>query len=245
MAIDINGMDVNKVLFESLQDAFGDFKEAPAEQASANLMTRSKRYVQGEKTKVAFESLTVTTMYDVEIRNVKNREELDLSNSFVTMLMPANTLPLPIYACDIDVHKGKYVHVITDLLPLSRDPAYLIKYDEPLQGLRNKYADLPGIVREVPDELYKVFPALKQFEAFASSGKIIGNIPIAYGPQIIELVKDYVKMYCAFAKESPNAAILQRDDIQKQAVATKHNFLQMMSQLDFSDDMPNQPRSSG
>ena len=183
-----------------------------------------------------------TKIFDVEIRNFKDRDQLDLSNSFVTLLMPDDNLPLPIYAADVDVHKEKYVHVITDLILLSKNPDYLNKYDEPVKQLKNKYKDLPGMVLKTPDEIYKVFPIMKQFDAFASSGKIFGNIPIEHGPRIMELIKDYLNLYCSFAKESADSKILKRDTIKKEVAEGKSNFKKMMAQMEFSDDMPNRPK---
>jgi hypothetical protein len=124
------------MIFDRLQEAFGEFKEAAVKDIPKIPSGWPKRYMPGERTKVAFESLMSTKILDVEIRNFKDRDQLDLSNSFVTLLMPDDNLPLPIYAADVDVHKEKYVHVITDLILLSRDPDYLNKYDEPENSLR-------------------------------------------------------------------------------------------------------------
>jgi hypothetical protein len=189
--------------------------------------------------------MMVTTMYDVEIRNVKNRETLDVSNSFVTMVMPTGGLPFPLYACDVDVHKEKYVHIIHDLIPLSKDAEYGKKYEEPVAKARKKYESLPGMAIVVPEELYKVFPAIKQFEQFTSCGRIIGNIPIEHGPQIVDLIGDYLSMYCSFVAGSADCPILAREEIQKEAQEKKGAFQKMMAGLDFSDDMPNVPRGQG
>jgi len=158
MDIDINKIEVNERIFEKLKDTFGDLRELPSEKTSV-----SKRYGPGEKAKVPFESMTVTTMHNVEIRNVDDREKLDLCNSFVVLLMPANHLPLPVFASDVDVHKGIYVHLIADLIPLSKNSEYLKKYDAPVKKLREKHKDLPGLMVKVPEKMYQIFPAIKQF----------------------------------------------------------------------------------
>ena len=49
------------------------------------------------------------TIRNVEIKNFYDREKLDISNSFITALMPDSEFPLPFYAADVDIHKGKYV----------------------------------------------------------------------------------------------------------------------------------------
>jgi hypothetical protein len=241
-AVDINTYEVDKTILAKLQEAFGDFKEVPAPGPAGGVGANSTWYAPGDKARAPFERMMVTTMHDVEIRNVKDRNVLDVSNSFVTMVMPTNTLPLPIYACDVDVHKGKYVHVIQDLIPLSKDPAYLKKYSEPLAEARKKYESLPGMAVVVPDELYKVFPAIKQFETFTSSGRVIGNIPVEHGSEIVNLITEYVNLYCSFVEGSASCPILAREEIQKEAGEKKMAFQKMMAGLDFSDDMPNVPR---
>jgi hypothetical protein len=242
MKVDINNFDIGQMIFNRLQEVFGEFKEVEPKSVTKSDIGGAKRYIPGKKTKKPFEFLMVTKIFDVKIRNLRDREQLDLSNSFVNLLMSDDSLPLPIYAADIDVHKGKYVHVITDLIPLSKNSGYLNKYDTPLKHLKNKYKDLPGMVLKTPEEIYRVFPMMKQFEAFSSSGKIFGNIPIEYASQIIDLIEEYLDLYCSFVKESEKVEILKREEIKKEAVETKNNFKKMMAQMDFSDDMPAQPK---
>jgi hypothetical protein len=244
MTIDINAFDVGKMLFDRLEESYGDLKAVPSKMPAMDRMGEVKWYDPGENARASFQSLRMQTIRDVEIRNFSNRDKLDLSNSFITTLMPDDSLPLPLYAADVDVHKGKYVHVITDMIPLSKNKEYLKKYDEPVGQLREKYASLPGLVIEITDEIHKIFPALKQFETFSSSGRIYGNIPIEHGPRIINLLGDYVDLYCSFVKNSAECEILKSEDIKKEAAEIKGRFMMMMAQLDFSDDMPNQPRRS-
>lgn len=244
MTIDINTYDIGTMIFDKLLEVFGEFKETEFKSFTRSDTGGSKRFVPGEKTKVPFESLMVTKMFDVEIRNLRDRQVLDQSNSFVNLLMPADTLPLPLYACDVDVHKGKYVHIITDMVPLSKNPEYREMYETPVKNLKEKYKDLPGMVLKTPEEIYKVFPAMKEFESYASGGRIFGNIPIEYGTEILSLIEDYVNCYCSFVKGSSSAAILKKGEIIQEAQATKKAFMAMMAKMDFSDDMPNQPKRS-
>ncbi len=239
---DINNFDIGQMIFDKLQEAFGGFKEVEFINFTQSDVGGGKRFVPGDNTKVPFESLMVTKMFDVEIRNLQDREKLDLSNSFVNTIMPHDSLPLPIYAVDVDVHKGKYVHVITDHILLSKNPDYLEKFDAPLKELRKKYEDLPGLVLKTPEEIYKIFPMMKEFESFASSGKIFGNIPIEHESRIIELIEDYLDLYCSLVKESDTIDLLKRDDIKQDATEGKKKFKDMMARMDFSDDMPNMPK---
>lgn len=244
MSLDINNYDIGRIIFDRLQEAFGEFKEVAFKDVTKTNVGGGKRYIPGERATRPFESLMATKIFDVEIRNIQDREQLDLSNSFVNTLMPADELPLPIYAVDVDVHKEKYVHVITDLILLSKDPQYLKKYDAPLKQLKDKYKDLPGMVLKTPEAIYKIFPAMKEFEKFSSSGKIFGNIPIEYAPRIMDLVEDYLNLYCSFVKESGEVELLRREDIQKEAVESKNKFKQLMAQMDFSNDMPNRAKQT-
>ncbi|MCX5885666.1 MAG: hypothetical protein NT096_07135 [Proteobacteria bacterium] len=245
MNLDMNTFDIGQMIFERLQVVFGEFKETEFKSFTRSNTGGSKRYIPGEKTKVPFESLMVTRLFKVEIRNLRDREKLDLSNSFVNLLMPAEALPLPIYACDVDVHKEKYVHVITDLIPLSKGPEYRKVYDAPLKNLKEKYKNLPGMVLKTPEEIYKIFPVMKQFESFSSSGKIFGNIPIEFAPQIMNLIEDYLSIYCSFVRGSGSAEILRKEEIIQEAKEIKKDFIGMMAQMDFSNDMPSQPKRSG
>jgi hypothetical protein len=115
-------------------------------------------------------------------------------------------------------------------------------YEAPVKNLKEKYKDLPGMVLKTPEEIYKVFPVMKEFESYASGGRIFGNIPIDYAPQILSLIEDYLNCYCSFVKASSGVAILKREEILKEASETKKAFMGMMAKMDFSDDMPNQPR---
>ena len=242
MAIDINTFDIGKMIFDRLKEVFGEFKDTEFKSFTKSVTAGSKRYLPGEKTKVPFESLIVTRLFDVDIRNLRDRHQLDRSNTFVNLIMPADLVPLPLYACDVDVHKGKYVHVITDLIPLSKNPEYRSVYETPVKNLKEKYKDLPGMVLKTPEEIYKIFPVMKEFESYASGGRIFGNIPIDYAPQILSLIEDYLNCYCSFVKASSGAAILKREEILQETSETKKTFKAMMAKMDFSDDMPNQPR---
>ena len=139
MAIDIDTLNVNKILFEKLRDGYGDLKEVPSKFPSMDQVGETKWYDPGDKARASFQGLRMQTIWDVEIRNFYDREKLDLSNSFITTLMPDSSLPLPLYAADVDIHKGKYVHIITDLIPLSKNVEYRKKYEEPVKQLREKY----------------------------------------------------------------------------------------------------------
>ena len=244
MAIDINTFDINKIIFEKLQEGYGDLKEVPSKMPTMDRIGETKWYDPGENSRASFQGLRMQTIRDVEIRNFYDREQLDLSNSFITTLMPDDAFPLPLYVADVDVHKGKYVHIITDLIPLSKNEEYRMKYEEPVRQLREKYKDLPGLFGEITDEIHKIFPALRQFETFTSGGRIFGNVPVEHASQIVDLLSDYVGLYSSFIKESAECEILKNEDIKKESADTLGKFMMMMSQMDFSDDMPNMPKRS-
>jgi len=244
MAIDITTFDFNKMIFGKLKESYGDLKEVPSKMPAMDQMGETKWYDPGEKSRASFQGLRMQTIRDVEIRNFYERENLDISNSYITTLMPDDSLPLPLYVADVDVHKGKYVHIITDLIPLSRNVEYRKKYEEPVKQLRKKYERLPGLIDEITDKIHKIFPALRQFETFSSDGRIFGNVPVEHGSQIVDLLSDYADLYCSFVKESAKCELLKNGDINKEAAETLGEFMMMMSQLDFSDDMPNMPKLS-
>jgi len=242
MGIDINTFDFNKIIFEKLKEGYGDLKEVPSKMPAMDKMGETRWYDPGDKSRASFQSLRMQIIRDVEIKNFYNRENLDISNSFITNLMPDDSLPLPLYVSDVDVHKGKYVHIITDLIPLSKNAEYRKKYEEPVKQLRKKYENLSGLIDEISDKIHKILPALRQFDTFTSAGRIFGNVPVEYGSQIVELLSDYVDLYSSFVKESSVCEILKNEDVQKEAAETLGKFMMMMSQMDFSDDMPNQPK---
>ena len=101
---------------------------------------------------------------------------------------------------------------------------------------------MPGLIDEITDEIHKIFPALREFEAFTSGGRIFGNIPIEHSSQILELLSDYLDIYSSFVKNSVDCEILKKDNIRSETMETLGQFLMMMSQLDFSDDMPSMPK---
>jgi len=242
MTVDIDTFDMSSLIVEKLKEGYGALKEVPSKMPAMDRMGETTWYDPGEGSRASFQSLRVQVIRDVEIKNFFNREKLDRSNSFIITLMPDPSLPLPLYAADVDVHKGKYVHIITDLIPLSKDPAYRKKYEEPVRRLGEKYKDLPGLIHEVTEDVQKIYPALKQFKTFTSTGSIFGNVPVAESMRIIDLISDYVGLYSTFVRESAGCALLTNKDIQKEAQETLGNFMVMMSQFDFSEDMPNEPK---
>ena len=233
MEIDINTFDINKMIFEKLKDCYGDLKEVPSKMPAMDKTGVTKWYEPGEGLPASFQTLRIQTIRDVEIRNFFDRERLDISNSFITMLLPNDSFPLPFFASDVDVHKGKYVHIITDLIPLSKNAAYRKTYEEPVRRLRERYRDLPGLIHEVTDTILEIYPPLKQFETFASGGRIFGNIPVEHASRILDLLGDYVDLYASFAKGSATCDILKDTDIRKEAMETLGQFMTMMSQMDF------------
>ena len=245
MAIDIDTYDISSLILEKLKEGYSDLKEVPSKMPAMDRMGETTWYDPGEKARASFQSLRVQVIRDVEIKNFFNREKLDLSNSFIITLTPDTSLPLPLYAADVDVHKGKYVHIITDLIPLSKDPAYRKKYEEPVGKLGEKYKDLPGLIHEVTEDVMKIYPALKQFKNFTSAGSIFGNVPVEETSRIIDLLTDYVTLYTDFVKESAGCELLSNKDIQEEGQKTLGEFMMMMSQFDFSEDMPNEPKREG
>jgi hypothetical protein len=245
MAVDIDTYDISNLIVEKLKEGYGDLKEVPSKMPAMDRMGETTWYDPGEKARASFQSLRVQVIRNVEIKNFFNREKLDLSNSFIITLMPDSSLPLPLYAADVDVHKGKYVHIITDLIPLSKDPAYRKKYEEPVGKLGEKYKDLPGLIHEVTEDVEKIYPALKQFKTFTSSGSIFGNVPVGETKRIIDLLTDYVSLFTDFVKESAGCELLANKDIQEEGQKTLGEFMMMMAQFDFSEDMPNEPKRGG
>ena len=241
MESDINNFDIKEMIFESLKEGYGDLKEVPSKMPAMDKLGETRWYDPGENARISFQSLRMQTIRDVEIRNFYDRQQLDPSNSFIITLMPDETYPLPLFVADVDIHKEKYVHVITDLVPLSHDTEYRKKYEEPVNQLKQKYSSLPGLINEITDDIHKIFPALREFEAFTSSGRIFGNIPIEHGPQILELLRDYTNLHSSFVKDSRDCKILVKETIRNEAMERLGQFLMMMSQLDFSDDMPSMP----
>ena len=242
MTVDIDTFDMSNLIVEKLREGYGVLKEVPSKMPAMDRLGKVRWYDPGDGARARFQSLRVQVIRDVEIKNFFNREKLDRSNSFIITLMPDPSLPLPLYAADVDVHKGKYVHIITDLIPLSKDPAYRKKYEEPVRKLGEKYKDLPGLIHEVTEDIQKIYPALKQFKTFTSAGSIFGNVPVGESTRIIGLISDYVSLYSDFVRESAGCEMLTNKDIQKEAQETLGQFMMMMSQFDFSEDMPNAPK---
>jgi hypothetical protein len=242
MATDIAQVNIAELIVDKLREGFGDLKAVPSKMPAMDRMGETTWYDPGEAARAPFQSMRVQVIRDVEIRNFYDRSQLDLSNSYIITVMPDPSVPLPLYAADVDVHKGKYVHIITDLIPLSNDAAYRQQYDAPVARLREKYRDLPGLINHITDDVHKIYPALREFETFNSSGRIFGNVPVAESTRIISLLVDYAGLFSSLVKESRACDVLRRDAIQKEAADTLGRFMMMMARFDFSEDMPNQPK---
>ena len=238
MPVDIDTLDIGQIILERLQDAYGGFRETAFEKFTEFDPPDARRYIPGDGTAVPFDYLYFATMRDVEIRNVFDREKLDRCNSYIASMMPDETVPLPVYVVDIDVHKGLYVHIITDCIMLSKDPDYRTAYEQPLKELKARYRDLPGLVLETPPELYAVYPMMKEFDTYSSQGKIFGNIPLEHAGRALALIRDYLDLFCRFARTSSSSDILTRDAVRREAAETKKSYLGMMARMNLSDDMP-------
>lgn len=242
MMKDIDQVDIAEHIVEKLREGFGDLKVVPSKMPAMDRMGVTTWYDPGGASRAPFRSMRVQVIRDVEIRNFYDRSQLDVSNSFIITVMPDPSVPLPLYAADVDVHKGKYVHIITDLIPLSKDEAYRLKYEVPGKKLREKYRDLPGMIDDITDDIHKIYPALREFETFNSAGRIFGNVPVEESAGIISMLTDYAGLYSSYVKQSGACEVLKRDDIQKEAADTLERFMMMMARFDFSEDMPNQPK---
>ena len=242
MTVDIDTFDMSSLIVEKLREGYGVLKEVPSKMPAMDRMGETTWYNPGENAKASFQSLRVQVIRDVGIKNFFNRKKIDKSNSFIVTLTPDPSLPLPLYAADVDVHKGKYVHIITDLIPLSKNAAYRQKYEEPVKRLGEHYSDLPGLIHEITEDIEKIYPALRQFKTFTSAGSIFGNVPLEESTRIIDLLSDYVNLYSTYVQESAGCELLTNKDIQKEAQETLGQFMVMMSQFDFSEDMPNEPK---
>lgn len=242
MTTDIEQVDIAALIVEKLREGFGDLKAAPSKMPAMDRMGETTWYDPGENSRAPFRSMRVQVIRDVEIRNFYDRSQLDMSNSFIITVMPDPSVPFPLYAADVDVHKGKYVHIITDLIPLSKDSEYRKRYEAPVEKLRDTYRDLPGLINHITDDVHKIYPALREFETFNSAGRIFGNVPVDQGSLMVSLLTDYADLFSSFVKESRACEVLKRDDIRKEAEDTLGRFMMMMSRFDFSEDMPKQPK---
>jgi hypothetical protein len=219
-------INFNDMLFEKFKKLYGDFEEKPVDSDlqidKPEGKAKIKLYTPSGKTKYKFEKIVSVNYLNVKIRNKDNKSLLDTANAYLFNVISADSLPLPLFSMDLDIHFDKYCHCVMDLIPLSANPEYRKIYCEPVQEVRRNYNDVVAPVKT---------DAQSQFNVFTSGGSIFGNIPLTYGERVYNMINEYSDLYAKFVKESGESGILKKPEIVKEGFENKTRFRRMMQSL--------------
>ncbi len=162
--------------------------------------------------KVAFMLLENGWVWNKDDRNLLDENEI-IVGSFI----PTDDVPLPFLAVEASLHVDKYDHLNIDLFPLSKDERYREIFCAPVQQLRSKYDDLPGLLQGVRT------PSL--LGEYTSQGMLAGDFPVALRDKTFPWWFEYVDLYKNFLDNRGQYSILQEPAIIEEAKNIKEVFL--------------------
>jgi hypothetical protein len=146
------------------------------------------------------------------MKNKDDKNVFDPTEAVVAVAIPKDGLPLPMCLLEGAFHLDKYVYCLADLAPLSRDESYREVFSRPVQELRKKHDDLPGLSPAMPDS---------RLQDFTSGGLLRGEIDLRYKDTVVEWLLNYVDLYLKFVNERESYSALRDASIIEEGLKRK------------------------
>jgi hypothetical protein len=162
--------------------------------------------------KAAFMILDYGMVWNKDDKTIVDEDEL-VAGSFITR----DDLPLPILALEASMHIGMYDHLNIDLFPVSQDPRFQDTFCKPVQELRTKHENLPGVPPGV------ITPNLPQ--GFTSGGMMSGDFDISLRDHTLPWWFAYVELYKNFLDNRDRYPILKEPGIIEEGKKIRDMFL--------------------
>jgi hypothetical protein len=163
------------------------------------------------------EKVFFMTLENGWVKNNNDGHLLDSTEFTVSSFIPSDTWPLPICCLEASFHFNKYLHCTADIFPASRNPEYREIYCKPVQELRRKHTDIPGL-----------FVAGKTLlKDYTSGGQMAGDLDWKSNNISIPWFFEYADLYLRFLNEREQHTILREPSIRGEALQTKSSFLNM------------------
>jgi hypothetical protein len=162
--------------------------------------------------KAGFMILDYGLVWNKDNKTALDEDEL-VAGSFITN----DNLPLPILALEASMHLNKYDHLNIDLFPVSKDQRYRDIFCTPVQAIRKKYENLPGVPPGA------ITPNLPQ--GFTSGGMMSGDFDISFRAKTLPWWFEYVELYKSFLDTRDSYPILKDPAIIKEGRETRELFL--------------------
>jgi len=149
--------------------------------------------------------------------NKDNKKALDEDELVAGSFITKDDLPLPILALEASMHINKYDHLNIDLFPISKDQRYWEVFCKPVQAIRKKYENLPGVP---PGAITPNLP-----EGFTSGGMMSGDFDISLRAKTLPWWFEYVELYKSFLNNYDSYPILKDSAIIEEGTRTRELFL--------------------
>jgi len=130
---------------------------------------------------------------------------------FNSVLYPSHHYDLPLLGVDFLSFGKKKILVVLDFQPLFRDPAYLEKYIEPMQAVRQDYDDLAQNLE------MKFYDANQYFSKYLLFAKTDAE---TVKTRVLDAFKDYLTLYWQLLEEKAEQ-LTDASDIQRIVKAQK------------------------
>lgn len=168
------------------------------------------------------EKISFMRLEDGKIKNKQDKSVLDSGEFTTATFIPKDAFPLPLCAMEASFHFNKYVQCRVDLPPLSTDSKYQETFCRPVQQLRKKHKDLPGLLPMV---------SLPGLEEFSSGGLLAGNIDLKYKDTALKWLLEYAELYLTFLNGKEQYPVLKDSSIMDEGRKRKSDFHQMFKKM--------------
>ena len=205
-----------KVFIDDMDEVVSD-KEPIAQKEEEKLFLKVFNCPGKERNPLA--KINILTMEETKVKNKDDKNVLDKTELTAATFIPKDDSPFPLRLLEASFHFEKYFYFAIDLAPLSTDKFYREAFCKPVQDLRKKHEDLPGLLPGAPN------PAL---EDFTSGGMLRGNVDLKYKNTIIEWLFEYVDLYIEFLNEREHYAVLRHPSIIDESKKRKSAFFCQM-----------------
>ena len=207
------------VYINSMEESFSD-KKPIAKSGEAKLSL--KIFTDRDNDDNPIEKISFMTLKDGKIKNKHDKSMLDSGEFTTATFIPKDTFPLPLCAMEVSFHFDKYLRCRADIPPLSTDKQYQETFCTPVQELRKKNKDFPGLLPIV---------SLPGLEEFSSGGLLAGDFNLADKDTILKWFLEYAELYLTFLNEREDYPLLKSPSIIDEGSRRKTAFRQMFKKM--------------
>ena len=189
--------DVLETLVTKFEPYISDMEEVANGSAPVAQTENEKLFLKiftcGNNKDHPLKKISFMRLEDGMIKNKDDKSSLDPGEFTVITFISNDHIPLPLCAMEASFHFDNYVQGRVDIPPLSSTKAYRETFCKPVQELRKKIDNLPGLAPPQSLPGLEDFEQIRRIENAVQVGiPVVGAQDLAHQAVHIQLVQDLV-----------------------------------------------------